>query len=46
MVAPERRPTVAGGLFLGIVPDAILVPVLAGLSVLSSIKVWHRAVSR
>ena len=31
MVAPERWPTVAGGLLLSIVSDAIVVPVLAGL---------------
>jgi uncharacterized membrane protein YfcA len=35
--------SVAGGLLLGNFSDAILVPVLAGLLVLSSIKVWRQA---
>ncbi|MEN3614863.1 sulfite exporter TauE/SafE family protein [Plantactinospora sp. ZYX-F-223] len=35
--------TIVGGLLLGVVPDAILVPGLAALLVLSSIKVWRHA---
>ncbi|MGA4686466.1 TSUP family transporter [Micromonospora sp. AB353] len=35
--------TVLGGLLLGVVPDAILVPGLAALLALSSIKVWRHA---
>ena len=35
--------TLCGGLLLGVVPDAVLIPLLAGLLLLSSIKVWqHR----
>lgn len=35
--------TIVGGLLLGVVPSVVLVPVLAGLLVLSSVKVWqHR----
>lgn len=36
---------VLGGLFLGVVPDAVLVPGLALLLVLSSVKVWQHATS-
>jgi uncharacterized membrane protein YfcA len=35
--------TVAGGLLLGVVPEAALIPGLALLLVLSSIKVWRHA---
>ncbi len=35
--------TVLGGLLLGVVPEAILVPGLALLLVLSSFKVWRHA---
>lgn len=35
--------TIAGGLLLGVVPEAILVPGLAALLLLSSIKVWKHA---
>ncbi len=34
---------VAGGLLLGVVPDVVLVPLLAVLLVLSSVKVWRHA---
>ncbi|MCG5437498.1 sulfite exporter TauE/SafE family protein [Micromonospora foliorum] len=34
---------ILGGLLLGVVPDAILIPGLAALLVLSSIKVWRHA---
>jgi uncharacterized protein len=35
--------TLCGGLVLGVVPDAVLLPVLAGLLLLSAAKVWqHR----
>ena len=35
--------TLCGGLLLGVVPDAVLLPLLAGLLVLSAAKVWqHR----
>lgn len=33
--------TVIGGLLLGVVPDVVLIPVLAGLLVLSAVKVWR-----
>jgi hypothetical protein len=32
--------TVLGGLLLGVVPDVVLVPFLAGLLFLRSIKFW------
>jgi uncharacterized membrane protein YfcA len=35
--------TVLGGLLLGVIPDAVLVPFLAGLLLLSSIKVWRHS---
>jgi uncharacterized membrane protein YfcA len=35
--------TILGGLLLGVVPEAVLVPGLAVLLVLSSIKVWRHA---
>lgn len=35
--------TILGGLLLGVVPDTVLVPALALLLVLSSIKVWRHA---
>ncbi|MDP9794246.1 putative membrane protein YfcA [Catenuloplanes nepalensis] len=35
--------TIAGGMLLGVVPEAILVPGLAALLLLSSIKVWKHA---
>ena len=35
--------TIAGGLLLGVIPEAILVPTLAVLLVLSSVKVWRHA---
>jgi uncharacterized membrane protein YfcA len=35
--------TALGGLLLGVVPEAALVPALAGLLVLSSVKVWRHA---
>jgi len=35
--------TIVGGLLLGVVPDAVLVPALTLLLVLSSIKVWRHA---
>lgn len=37
--------TILGGLLLGVVPEAVLVPFLALLLVLSSIKVWRHATS-
>jgi len=38
--------TVIGGLLLGIVSDAVLVPCLALLLILSSIKVWQHSRAR
>ena len=38
--------TVLGGLLLGVIPDAVLVPGLAALLVFSSIKVWRHATAR
>ena len=35
--------TVLGGLLLGVVPDAVLVPFLAALLLLSSVKVWRHS---
>ncbi|RKN51233.1 sulfite exporter TauE/SafE family protein [Micromonospora endolithica] len=35
--------TIGGGLLLGVIPDAVLVPGLAVLLALSSIKVWRHA---
>ena len=35
--------TVLGGLLLGVIPDAVLVPFLAGLLLLSSVKVWRHS---
>ncbi|GAA4975300.1 sulfite exporter TauE/SafE family protein [Actinoplanes utahensis] len=35
--------TIAGGMLLGVVPEAILVPGLAALLLLSSIKVWKHS---
>jgi uncharacterized membrane protein YfcA len=35
--------TIAGGFLLGVVPEAVLVPGLAVLLILSSIKVWRHA---
>jgi uncharacterized membrane protein YfcA len=37
--------TILSSLLLGVVPDTVLVPLLALLLVLSSIKVWHHATS-
>lgn len=35
--------TLCGGLLLGVVPDAVLLPLLAGLLLVSAVKVWqHR----
>ncbi|GIJ52393.1 UPF0721 transmembrane protein [Virgisporangium aliadipatigenens] len=38
--------TIAGGLLLGAIPDTVLLPLLAGLLLLSSIKVWRHAIPR
>ena len=35
--------TIAGGVLLGVVPEAILIPGLAALLLLSSVKVWKHA---
>jgi uncharacterized protein len=43
MAAGSVAGTVVGGLLLGVVPDAVLVPALAVLLVLSSVKVWRHA---
>ncbi|MFI2577428.1 sulfite exporter TauE/SafE family protein [Streptomyces rochei] len=43
MAAGSVAGTVLGGLLLGVVPDAVLVPFLAGLLLLSSIKVWRHS---
>jgi uncharacterized membrane protein YfcA len=43
LVAGSITGTIAGGLLLGAVPDAVLVPGLAVLLHLSSIKVWRHA---
>jgi uncharacterized membrane protein YfcA len=32
-----------GGQFLGIVPSAVLLPLLAGILFLSAIKIWRHA---
>lgn len=41
MTAGSIAGTIIGGLLLGIVPDAILIPALIALLVLSSYKVWN-----
>lgn len=41
MTAGSIGGTVIGGLLLGVVPDAVLIPLLVLLLLLSSIKVWH-----
>lgn len=41
MAAGSVAGTVAGGLLLNVVSDAVLVPLLAALLVLSSVKVWR-----
>lgn len=43
MAAGSVAGTVVGGLLLGVVPDAVLVPALALLLVLSSVKVWQHS---
>lgn len=43
MQTPSIAGTVVGGLLLGVVPEVILVPGLALLLILSSLKVWHHA---
>jgi uncharacterized membrane protein YfcA len=43
MAAGSVAGTVLGGLLLGVVPEAVLVPTLCALLLLSSVKVWsHR----
>jgi len=41
MAAGSIAGTIIGGLLLGVVPSVVLVPLLAGLLVVSSIKVWR-----
>jgi len=41
MVAGSVAGSVAGGLLLGVVPEAILVPLLAALLLFSAVKVWR-----
>ncbi len=41
MAAGSILGTVAGGALLGVVPDAVLVPLLALLLLLSARKVWQ-----
>ncbi|MEV0685492.1 sulfite exporter TauE/SafE family protein [Nocardia sp. NPDC050378] len=41
MAAGSIAGTIVGGLLLGIVPSAALIPVLTALLVVSAIKVWH-----
>jgi uncharacterized membrane protein YfcA len=36
--------TIAGGLLLGIIPSVVLIPLLAALLTISSIKVWRHEV--
>jgi uncharacterized membrane protein YfcA len=36
---------ILGGLLLDVVPDTVLVPILALLLILSSVKVWRHATS-
>lgn len=43
LVAGSVAGTILGGLLLGVVPEAVLVPFLALLLLLSSIKVWRHA---
>jgi uncharacterized membrane protein YfcA len=43
MAAGSVVGTVSGGLLLGVVPDAVLIPVLVAILLLSAVKVWrHR----
>jgi uncharacterized membrane protein YfcA len=42
MTAGSLTGAVLGGLLLGVVPSAVLVPVLAGILVLSAVTVWER----
>ena len=43
MAAGSVAGSVAGGLLLGVVPEAVLVPLLTGLLLVSAVKVWrHR----
>lgn len=41
MAAGSVTGTIIGGLLLNVVPSAVLIPLLAALLVLSSIKVWQ-----
>lgn len=41
MAAGSILGTIIGGLLLGFVPSVVLIPLLAGLLVLSSVKVWQ-----
>jgi uncharacterized protein len=44
MAAGSITGTIAGGLLLGIIPSVVLIPVLAALLTISSIKVWRHEV--
>jgi uncharacterized membrane protein YfcA len=46
MVLGSLTGSVAGGLLLGIVPNAVLVPALALLLIASAVKVWREAQAR
>ena len=41
MAAGSILGTLIGGLLLGVVPNAVLLPLLAGLLVISAVKVWR-----
>ncbi|MFF0721845.1 hypothetical protein [Micromonospora sp. NPDC003816] len=43
MAAGSVIGTIVGGLLLGVLPDAVLVPFLAGLLLLSSFMVWRHS---
>jgi hypothetical protein len=43
MAAGSVAGTFAGGLLLGIVPSAILLPALAAILLVSAVKVWRHA---
>lgn len=43
MAAGSVTGSIAGGLLLGVVPEAVLVPLLAALLLFSAVKVWRHA---
>lgn len=41
MAAGSIAGTIAGGLLLGVIPNAVVIPLLVGLLLLSAVKVWR-----